>query len=137
MGKFICVLLFGFMDIFRKEIFGLDGYYLLLAVYLAGIVFIPKIIKKHQTEEKDLSFSHELTDKLIMQTVSVNNIRDYDYIKNYVINLNVQDAKAYREYMRDNEPGVDYNIKVERPLSLGGGSVDTFLQLDQFIFVST
>jgi hypothetical protein len=94
-------------------------------------------IRKNYDEDKDLSFSHELTDKLIMQTVSVNNIKDYDYIKNYIINLNVQDAKAYREYMRDNEPGVDYNIEVERPLSLGGGSVNTFLQLDQFIFVST
>lgn len=99
--------------------------------------FVLDEINKNYDEEKDLSFSHELTDKLIMQTVSVNNIRDYDYIRNYIINLNVQDAKAYREYMRDNEPGVDYNIKVERPLSLGGGSVDTFLQLDQFIFVST
>jgi len=99
--------------------------------------FVLDEINKNYDEEKDLSFSHELTDKLIMQTVSVNNIRDYDYIRNYIINLNVQDAKAYREYMRDYEPGVDYNIKVERPLSLGGGSVDTFLQLDQFIFVST
>lgn len=93
-------------------------------------------INKNYDENSDLSFSHELTDKLIMQTVSVNNIKDYDYIKNYILTMNVKDAKAYREYMRDNEPGIDYKITVERPLSLGGGSITTFLQLDQFIFVT-
>lgn len=93
-------------------------------------------INKNYDEKNDFSFSHELTDRLIMQTVSVNGVKDYKFIKDYIINLNVKDAKAYREYMRDNEPGVDYNIKVERPMSLGGGSMDTFLQLDQFIFVT-
>lgn len=93
-------------------------------------------INKNYDSNNDFSFSHELTDKLIMQTVSINNIRDYDYIKNYILNMNVRDAKAYRTYMRDNEPGVDYNITVERPLSLGGGSIKSFLQLDQFIFVT-
>jgi hypothetical protein len=93
-------------------------------------------LNKNYDEKNDFSFSHELTDRLIMQTVSVNGVKDYKFIKDYIINLNVKDAKAYREYMRDNEPGVDYNIKVERPMSLGGGSMDTFLQLDQFIFVT-
>ena len=32
--------------------------------------------------------------------------------------------------------GIDYNIKVERPEDLGGGQMETFLRLDQFIFVS-
>ena len=41
----------------------------------------------------------------------------------------------YRKYIIDNEPGIDYNIKVKRPDSLGGGYIDTFLQLDQFIFI--
>lgn len=93
-------------------------------------------IDKNYDIKNDSSFSHELTDKLIMQTVSVNNIKDYDYIKNYILTMNVKDAKAYRDYMRDNEPGIDYNITVERPLSLGGGSINSFLQLDQFIFIT-
>ena len=93
-------------------------------------------IEKNYNEETDLSFTHELTDKLILQTVSVNGINDVDYVKNYIINLNVKDAKSYRDYMRDNEPGLDYNIDVERPLSLGGGSLKSFLQLDQFIFIT-
>ena len=93
-------------------------------------------IGKNYDEDKDMSFSHELTDRLIMQTVSVNGIKDYDYIRNYILNLNVKDAKDYRDYMRDNEPGIDYNIEVKRPLSLGGGSIKSFLQLDQFVFIT-
>ena len=54
---------------------------------------------------------------------------------NYVINMDIKDAGDYRKYIIDNEPGIDYNIKVKRPDSLGGGYIDTFLQLDQFIFV--
>lgn len=80
-------------------------------------------------------FSHDLTNRLILSTVSVNGNRDRKYIVDYILNLNVKDAKAYREYILDNEPGIDYNIKVERPEDLGGGQMETFLRLDQFIFV--
>ena len=81
-------------------------------------------------------FSHDLTNRLILSTVSVNGNTDRKYIVDYILNLNVRDAKAYRDYIINNEPGVDYNIKVERPEDLGGGQMDTFLRLDQFIFVS-
>ena len=50
--------------------------------------------------------------------------------------MNVQDAAAYRRYILANEPGVDFNIEVERPESLGGGSIKSFLRLDQFIFIN-
>ena len=81
-------------------------------------------------------FSHDLTNRLILSTVSVNGNTDRKFIVDYILNLNVRDAKAYRDYIINNEPGVDYNIKVERPEDLGGGQMDTFLRLDQFIFVS-
>ena len=35
-----------------------------------------------------------------------------------------------------NEPGVDFTIEVERPKSLGGGSMTTFLTFDQFVFLN-
>ncbi len=54
------IAVLGFLDIFREEIFGLDGYYILLAIYLVGIVFIPKLIKKYQIEEQKLSFANFL-----------------------------------------------------------------------------
>ena len=83
----------------------------------------------------DSEFSHDLTNRLILSTVSVNGVEDRKYIANYVMNMNLKDATEYRKYIVENEPGIDYNVKVKRPDSLGGGYVDTFLQLDQFIFV--
>ena len=50
--------------------------------------------------------------------------------------MTVRDSSALRKYMQQNEPGIDYNIEVERPASLGGGSIKTFLQLDQFLFLN-
>ena len=49
---------------------------------------------------------------------------------------NVRDSSALRKYIVDNEPGVDFNIEVERPESLGGGSVNMFLSIDQYIFLT-
>jgi len=86
-------------------------------------------------EVPETYYTHDLTNRLIMSTVSINGNRDRKYVANYIVNMNLKDASEYRKYIIDNEPGIDYNIKVKRPDSLGGGYIDTFLQLDQFIFV--
>lgn len=78
-------------------------------------------------------YVHDLTNRLILSTVSINGNTDRKYIAEYILNLNVKDANAYRDYIFKNEPGIDYNIKVERP---GGGEIETFLRLDQFIFIT-
>jgi hypothetical protein len=49
----------------------------------------------------------------------------------------IQDAKSLREYIADNEPGFDLNIEVEKPESLGGGSMKLFLTFDQYMFLNT
>ena len=84
----------------------------------------------------ETEYSHDMTNRLILSTVSVNGNTDRKFIVDYILNLNVRDAKAYREYIFNNEPGIEYNIKVKRPDSLGGGYMNTFLRLDQFIFTS-
>jgi len=94
-----------------------------------------EIVKDYDINN-DKTFSCVLTNTLRLQTVSVNGIKDPEYISNYVMNMNVRDAAEYRKYVSKNEPGIEYNVKVERPKSLGGGSIDTFLQLSQFIFVN-
>ena len=58
------------------------------------------------------------------------------YIRDFIKKMRVKDSSALRRYMADNEPGMDYNITVERPKELGGGSFTTFLQLDQFLFLN-
>ena len=50
--------------------------------------------------------------------------------------MNLKDAAEYRKYVSENEPGVDYNITVEKPASLGGGSLNSFLQFNQFVFIN-
>lgn len=87
-------------------------------------------------EEDTLKFNHAVTNKLQMCIVSVNDITDRDYISDYVLKMNVRDASAFRRYITDNEPGLDFNITVQKPESLGGGSMPMFLSLDQFIFLN-
>lgn len=84
--------------------------------------------------EDEVPFTHEITNKLIMSIVNVNGITDRKFITSYVMNMNVRDSSALRKYITEHEPGIDFNIEVERPESLGGGSVKMFLTLDQFIF---
>jgi hypothetical protein len=87
-------------------------------------------------EENALKFNHILTNRLNLLIMAVDGITDREYINNFIRKMNVRDSTALRKYMQKNEPGVDYTITVERPESLGGGSFETFLQLDQYIFLN-
>ena len=49
--------------------------------------------------------------------------------------MGVKDSLMLRRYILQNEPGVNFEITVERPESLGGGSMSVFLQFDEFIFL--
>lgn len=87
-------------------------------------------------DEDTQKFSHALTNRLNLLIMAVDGITDRKYINDFVMKMNVRDSSALRKYIQKNEPGVDYSIKVERPESLGGGSFETFLQLDQFLFLN-
>ena len=86
--------------------------------------------------EGDRKFTHAVTNKLAMSIVEVNGVNDRRYINEYVMRMNVRDSSALRRYITENEPGLDFNIEIERPASLGGGSVNMFLTLDQYIFLN-
>ena len=68
--------------------------------------------------------------------MEVDGVTDRRMIRDFVKNMNVRDSSALRKYINDNEPGIDYNITIEKPESLGGGSMSVFLQLDQYIFLN-
>lgn len=87
-------------------------------------------------DEDTVKFNHTLTNRLNLLLMEVNGITDKKYIQDFIRKMSVRDSSALRKYMQQNEPGVDYNIEVERPASLGGGSIKTFLQLDQFLFLN-
>lgn len=84
----------------------------------------------------DTQISHKITNRMIKSIKSINGITDIKYIKEYIVKMNIRDSAALRKYMLDNEPGVDFTIEVERPKSLGGGSMTTFLTFDQFVFLN-
>ena len=87
-------------------------------------------------EEDALKFNHTLTNRLNLLIMAVDGVTDRQYIRDFIRKMNVKDSAALRKYMNANEPGIDYNIEIERPASLGGGSYKTFLQLDQFLFLN-
>lgn len=90
----------------------------------------------NEIEDEELKFNRSLTNKLSLLIMAVDGITDRAYITDFIRKMRVKDSSALRRYMADNEPGMDYNITVERPKELGGGSFTTFLQLDQFLFLN-
>ena len=86
--------------------------------------------------DNDMGYTHSLTNRLELAIVSINGEYDRDYISQYVSNMNVRDALEIRRYITQNEPGLDYTVMVERPESLGGGSMPVFLSLDEYVFLN-
>lgn len=80
-------------------------------------------------------FGHAITNRLALLIMSVDDVTDKKYIYDFVKGMNVRDSASLRRYITKNEPGIDYNITVDKPESLGGGSMEVFLQFDEFIFL--
>ena len=101
------------------------------------------LIKKYLKEISDdidpddyEPFNHLVTNRLSMSIMSVDGVTDRDYIDDFVESIAVMDAKSLREYISENEPGLDLNVEVDKPESLGGGSMKLFLAFDQFMFLN-
>lgn len=88
------------------------------------------------TENESTLYTHTVTNRLAMSIMEINGITDRQYIYNYVRNMSVKDSSALRNYISNNEPGLDFNIEIEKPASLGGGSMPMFLSLDQYLFLN-
>ena len=84
----------------------------------------------------DMKYTHDVTNRLILSIMSIDGNTDRGFISDFVKKMNVRDSSSLRKYISKNEPGIDYNIEIEKPESLGGGSMTVFLQLDQFIFLN-
>lgn len=80
-------------------------------------------------------YPNTITEQMIMHTVSINGNEDREYIKNYIENMRTKSAMDYRNYFANNVPGVDFSFTVNIPESDGGGSFNTFLRLDDTIFI--
>lgn len=92
--------------------------------------------EEKMSEDDSMKYNHSMTNRLILSIMSINGNTDREYISNFVKTMNVKDSSSLRKYISKNEPGIDYNIEIQKPESLGGGSMSVFLQLDQFIFLN-
>lgn len=83
---------------------------------------------KKASESNMTPYNKTITNRMELEVVSVNGNTDRKYIMNYVRNMRAKDSLMLRRYINDNEPGVDFEVEVERPKEFGGGSFKTFLE---------
>ena len=87
-------------------------------------------------ETKSTPFNKLITNRLEMSIVAVNDNYDRSFIAKYVKTMVAKDSLMLRRYILENEPGVNFEIEIERPVSLGGGSFKTFLEWDDSVFLN-
>lgn len=81
-------------------------------------------------------FTKMVTNSMQLQIVAVNDNYDREFVRKYINSMPTRDAMMLRKYIGDNKPGIDFDIEVERPESLGGGSFKTFLNWDDTVFLN-
>lgn len=89
---------------------------------------------KSVNENKKSTISKLITNRLEISIVSINGNEDKKFIKEYIKKMPARDSLELRRYMLENEPGMDFEVEVQRPVSLGGGSFKTFLPWDDTVF---
>ena len=87
-------------------------------------------------ETKSTPFNKLITNRLEMSIVAVNDNYDRSFITKYVKTMVAKDSLMLRRYILEHEPGVDFEIEVQRPEILGGGSFKTFLEWDDNVFLN-
>lgn len=92
--------------------------------------------RKKLLKVNDSEYTRIMTNSLQLQIVSINGNTDKEYIRKYIYTMPARDSLMLRKYINDNRPGIDFEIEVERPESLGGGSFKTFLNWDDSVFLN-
>lgn len=87
-----------------------------------------------QGNKTNTPYTKTVTNTMEMQIVSVDGNEDRKFIHDFVMNMPASDSLAFRRYVYDNQPGVDFEVEVERPVSDGGGTFKCFLEWDDFVF---
>jgi len=104
-------------------------------VIRAAIAAMDKWSKKLK-EVNNSEFTKIMTNNMQLQIVAVNGNYDREYIRKYINQMPARDSLMLRKYINDNRPGINFDIEVERPESLGGGSFKTFLNWDDSVFLN-
>jgi hypothetical protein len=101
----------------------------------ASISIMEKWSKKLKEVNKSL-FNKIVTNSLQLQVMAVNGNTDREFIRKYIQSMPAKDSLMLRRYINENRPGINFDIEVERPESLGGGSFSTFLNWDDSVFLN-
>lgn len=91
---------------------------------------------KRLNDLNDSEYTKIMTNNMQLQVVAVNGNYDKEYVRKYVNAMPARDSLALRKYINNNIPGIDFNIEIQRPESLGGGSFKTFLNWDDSVFLN-
>lgn len=91
---------------------------------------------KRLNDLNDSEYTKIMTNNMQLQVVAVNGNYDREYVRKYVNAMPARDSLALRKYINNNMPGIDFNIEIQRPESLGGGSFKTFLNWDDSVFLN-
>ena len=86
-----------------------------------------KWINSEESSNK-IKVNRTITNRLEMSIMSIGGNNDKEYIRNFIRKMPALDSLKLRRYIEENRPMVDWNIDIERPQSLGGGSVSIFLE---------
>lgn len=87
-----------------------------------------------QNTKNGSPYTKAITNMMEMQIVSVDGNTDRKFIHDFVMNMPASDSLAFRRFIYDNQPGVDFEVEVERPVSQGGGTFKCFLEWDDYVF---
>ena len=87
-------------------------------------------------KKSDKPYTRMITNILQLQVVSIDGNSDRKYINKFINSMPARDSLMLRRYINDNAPGINFNITVERPESMGGGSFETFLNWDDSVFLN-
>lgn len=92
------------------------------------------VVNEDYSQEK--LYGDFVTKNLIERTISINENTDREYITEYINSLRLSESRKYREYIFSNIPGIDFSYTIEIPESDGGGSINSFFQYEETIFLS-
>lgn len=86
--------------------------------------------------DDDSKYIKSVTYILEKSIVSIDGNSNKNFIKKYISQMPALDSISFRRYINVNTPSLNYKVSVQRPESLGGGSFNTFLELDDTIFIN-
>ncbi len=94
---------------------------------------IDEWIKKIELTNSN-KYNKSITNRMEMQITAINGNYDKEYIRKAIYAMPANDSLMLRRYIIENEPGLDFEVEIERPESLGGGSFKTFLEWNDTVF---